>query len=202
MIGIRTFTKATLVGGLLTILPLLIFLFVAEWLWGWITDAIQPLTNLYMRLPPYNEIVGDLCSIATIVLACFAIGMLVRTRAGAASYGYFEDHVLRRFFGYLVIREVVELFFRARSRPFREVALVRVFDGQTLMTAFITDRHPDGSYTVFVPTGPNPMSGMMYHLEAERVHIVDVPIEDAMKSVVGCGAGSVKLIEAHGGVQW
>jgi uncharacterized membrane protein len=200
MKGMRTFARATTIGGMITMLPLLIYLFVAEWLWGWITDAIQPITDLYMNIPPHNEIVGDLCSIATIVLACFGIGMLVKTGAGRGLYRFFEDRLLRRAPGYLIVKETVGLFVGAARRPFSQVALVRVFDSDTLMTAFITDSHADGSHTVFVPTGPNPMSGMMYHLKADRVYVVDVPVEDAMRSIIGCGAGSKELIEARGGV--
>jgi uncharacterized membrane protein len=77
------------------------------------------------------------------------------------------------------------------------VALVQLFGNETLASAFITDRHPDGSCTVFVPTGPNPTSGNIFHLKAEYVHPVNVRIEDAMRSIISCGAGSQKLINAY-----
>jgi len=63
------------------------------------------------------------------------------------------------------------------------------------MTAFITDTHEDGSYTLFVPTGPNPTSGLIFHLAGKYVHPVDVPVQDAMRSIISCGAGSSKLID-------
>ena len=49
--------------------------------------------------------------------------------------------------------------------------------------------------TVFVPTGPNPTSGFIYHLPNEYIHKVDVKVEDAMRSVISCGTGSSALIQ-------
>jgi uncharacterized membrane protein len=66
-----------------------------------------------------------------------------------------------------------------------------------LVSAFITDTHTDGTYTVFVPTGPNPTSGNIFHLKGEYVHPVDVPVEDAMRSIISCGAGSSRLIKQY-----
>lgn len=63
------------------------------------------------------------------------------------------------------------------------------------MTAFVTEQHVDGSYSVFVPTGPNPTSGNIYHLKKKYVHLVDVSVEDAMRSIISCGAGSGKLLK-------
>jgi uncharacterized membrane protein len=87
---------------------------------------------------------------------------------------------------------------KSRPSPFSSVALARIFDNDTLVTAFVTDRHVDGSYTVFVPTGPNPTSGGIYHLKAENVFPVDVSVEDAMRSIISCGAGSSTLIAKLG----
>ena len=97
----------------------------------------------------------------------------------------------------LLVKETVVQFLGTENRPFSSVALVEVFGNETLMTAFVTDRHKDGSYTVFVPTGPNPMSGNIYHLEREFVHPVEVPVEVAMRSIISCGAGSARIIEAY-----
>ena len=35
----------------------------------------------------------------------------------------------------------------------------------------------------------------IYHLEAKYVHPVDVSVEDAMRSIISCGAGSSSLLE-------
>ena len=64
------------------------------------------------------------------------------------------------------------------------------------MTAFITDTHASSRYTLFVPTGPNPTSGLIFHIPQEYVHPVKVSVEETMRSVIGCGAGSSNLLDA------
>ncbi len=64
------------------------------------------------------------------------------------------------------------------------------------MTCFLTDETPEGICSVFVPTGPNPTSGNIYHLKKEYVHLINVSIEEAMRSIISCGASSQKRIAA------
>ncbi len=77
------------------------------------------------------------------------------------------------------------------------VALVRIFENDTMLTAFVTERHDNGWYSVFVPTGPNPTSGSIYHVKPEFVHHITQPVEDVMRSIISCGAGSAPLLKAH-----
>jgi uncharacterized membrane protein len=49
---------------------------------------------------------------------------------------------------------------------------------------------------VFVPTGPNPTSGNIYHLPGDRVRSVDVPVDQAMRAIISCGAGSTAMVVA------
>ncbi|MEJ2286453.1 MAG: hypothetical protein P8X85_22980 [Desulfobacterales bacterium] len=67
------------------------------------------------------------------------------------------------------------------------------------MTAFVTDTHDSGRHTVFVPTGPNPTSGLIFHVPDKYVHPVGVSVEETLRSVIGCGAGSSNLIDGFEG---
>ena len=96
-----------------------------------------------------------------------------------------------------MIKETVSQFIGNKKSPFSSVALAQIFGNETLVTVFVTDEHPDGSFTVFMPTGPNPTSGNIYHLKGDFVHPVDVPVEAAMKSIISCGAGSEKLVGSY-----
>jgi len=164
-----------------------------------VADAIRPLTNLVVDnliLPDqYNEFVAPLIVLTVIVLGCFAMGLFVKTRLGRWIYDGFENSILSRAPGYKMVKETVNQFLGKKVSPFSSVALVQIFENDTKVTAFITDRHTDGTITVFVPTGPNPTSGFIYHLDRQYVHPVDVSVEDAMRSVISCGAESDVLIK-------
>jgi uncharacterized membrane protein len=195
----RTFIRTTLLGGVIVILPTIILYLAFKWLFGVVANAIRPLTRLLVEtltLPDrYDEVIATVIVLSVIILGCFLMGLFVRTRLGQMIYMGFENSVLSRAPGYKMVKETVNQFLGKKESPFASVALVQIFENDTKVTAFITDRHDDGTITVFVPTGPNPTSGFIYHLDGKYVHPVNVSVEDAMRSVISCGAGSEKLIK-------
>ena len=194
----RIFFRTTLLGGFIVVLPAVILIFAFRWFFGLVSRAIEPLTNLVLDMMPtpdrYDRITATLIVLAVIVAGCFFIGLFVRTRIGRWIYERFENSLLSKTPGYRMIKETVNQLFSRKASAFSSVALVRLFENETRATAFITDRHDDGTVTVFVPTGPNPTSGFIYHINQQYVEPVDVPVEDAMRSVISCGAGSGMLL--------
>lgn len=195
----KNFVRTTVIGGVIVILPTIILVFAFRWLFGMVSDGIRPLTDLvvnYITLPDkYDEAIAKAIVISVIIIGCFMVGLFVRTRLGQWIYNGFEGSVLSKAPGYKMVKETVNQFLGKKESPFSSVALVRIFENDTKVTAFITDRHDNGTVTVFVPTGPNPTSGFIYHLKEEFVHPVNISVEDAMRSVISCGAGSEKLIK-------
>ncbi len=199
LVRTKNFIRTTIIGGVIVILPTIILIFAFRWLFGMVSKGIEPLTDLvihHIDLPDtYDQAIATAIVIAVIILACFLVGLFVRTRLGQIIFHGFENSVLSRAPGYKVVKETVNQFVGRKESPFACVALVELFESDTKATAFITDRHDDGTVTVFIPTGPNPTSGFIYHLNEKYVHPVDVSVEDAMRSVISCGAGSEKLIK-------
>lgn len=190
----REFIKSTLIGGLLVVLPVAIFAFVLVWVFNLVHRAISPLTKLVPAASNFQVILADVLVVLVLVCVCFLVGVIVRTRLGTWLYHLLETNLLRRTPGYSLIKETVSQFLGNKKSPFSSVALARIFGNETLVSVFVTDTHDDGSYTVFMPTGPNPTSGNIYHLPSESVIPIDVSVEDAMRSIISCGAGSSTLI--------
>lgn len=193
---VKAFIKTSIIGGLAVILPAVVLILIFRWLFNWITDIIQPLTNIMAAKGQFQEIVADVLVIAVILAICFVVGVIVKTKAGQFVQDNLEKRILQMAPGYPTIKSVVMQFIGKKESPFSSVALVQVFGNETLMTGFITDTHENGRYTVFVPTGPNPTSGLIFHIPKKYVHPVKVSVEEAMRSVIGCGAGSANLLDA------
>ena len=196
----KNFLKTTLLGGVIVILPITILIFAFRWLFGVVSRGIEPLTDLVVRTIPllsnrYDELIATIIVIFVILGGCFLVGLFIRTRLGQMLYSSLEGGLLSRAPGYKMVKETVNQFFGRKQSPFSSVALVQIFQNETMVTAFVTDRHGNGTVSVFVPTGPNPTSGFIYHIPEKYVHPVDVPIEDAMRSVISCGAGSEMLVK-------
>ena len=191
---IKAFVKTSVIGGLTVILPTVFLFLLFRWLFNWITNIIQPLTNLVIARGQFQEFVADVLVLAIIVAICFLVGAVIKTKLGQFIHENLEDHILNLAPGYPTIKAVVMQFIGKKKSPFSSVALVQVFGNETMMTAFITDTHDSGRHTVFVPTGPNPTSGLIFHVPDKYVHPVGVSVEETMRSVIGCGSGSTNLI--------
>jgi len=194
MDGFKGFIKTTILGGLVVVLPVAVLATVFAWVYGFVSRAIRPITALVLARSNMGEFVADLMVIAVIVAFCFVVGLIIRTRVGRFVHGQLEDRILKIAPGYSLIKETAMQFLGKRKSPFSSVALVQLFQNDTLVTAFVTDEHPDGTCTCFVPTGPNPTSGNIYHVKSQYVHPADVSVEETMRSIISCGAGSGAIL--------
>jgi uncharacterized membrane protein len=191
----KTFVKATLLGGLVVLLPVAIIVFIIKWLVGLVINTVEPLSNLLIAKAGIYDWAAYLIVVLIVILVLFLLGLVVKTQFGAFMHRFVEKRILKAAPGYSMIKETIAQILGNEKPPFSQVALVGINDNDSLVTAFVTETHHDGRYTVFVPNGPNPLSGNIYHLKAECVHLIDVPAEEAMRSIISCGAGSKKLIE-------
>lgn len=197
MRNLKTFLRTTLFGGFLIVLPIVILLMVLNWMLEAMTGYIRPITNLLIEATRTNEFVASFFAFVLIILIFFLVGLLVKTELGKFSIELFEKKFLSKIFGYKIIKETVLQIFGEEKNLFKAVALVKLFGNETLMTAFVTDEHPDGSYTVFIPSGPAPTAGFVYHVKKEQITIIDVPVDQALRTILSLGGGSKKIIEKY-----
>jgi uncharacterized membrane protein len=187
MKAIAEFTKTTLIGGLLIILPVYVsFLLLAKTLGG-ILKLLSPVTAAIPAGVQFREVIAML-----IVLAlCFLAGLLVRTGPGLRAKNALERTVLERVPGYSLVRGLAaRVSGDERESTFRP-ALVEIEDA--LSPAFVIEELDDGRYTVLVPSVPTPAAGSLFILPRERVHLIDVPFTQAVKVISKWGAGAGEL---------
>jgi uncharacterized membrane protein len=192
---LKEFLKLTMMGGLMVVLPVLILLALLNWMIKLLYNWVRPLTETFLNFVTLDESLATGLIILFIISVCFLLGLTVNSRLGKGVHGFLEKKILEKFPGYSVIRDTLEQFLGKKNSAFSKVALVDVFNCGTRMTAFITDEHANGYFTVFVPTGPNPTSGNIYHLPANQVTLLNVPIEETMRTVISCGAGSTNVVK-------
>lgn len=190
----KDYINTTLIGGFLVILPLAILLIVFNWIFGFILNIIDPITKLLTFGGSVDRFLASILSIIIILLICFGVGFFIRTRAGHYLYLRIERRILRRIPFYKAISETVKQFSDREKMPFSKVVLADIYGNDTRMTGFITDEHENGDFTIFVPTGPNPTNGFIFHVKADQIQEINVSVEEAMKSIIGVGTGSKKLI--------
>jgi uncharacterized membrane protein len=187
---VRQFLANALVGGVLIVLP--IYLAVLVLLKGAqsVGNLIRPFTMLLPEWLPAENVL----SLLLVLTVCFLIGVAVRTRLGKAMRERMETSVFERIPGYALFRSLTQQVAGEGRENVWKPALVEI--EEALVPAFIIEEFEDGRFTVFVPSIPTPLAGAVYILTRDRVHPLDVPFTQAIKTVSRWGSGSKDLVAA------
>jgi len=180
--------KTTFFMGLLTLLPIAIIVVFFIWLFGLLVGIISPILGLIGL--NYNLFLFFVVLIVLFLLI-FLTGLMVRTKGGNYAFLQFEKLLLKLIPGYKQIKGVIDSFTgKGSSKNYKSVVLVDLYQNGCLMTGFVTDRPTKNISTVFVPTGPNPTNGMIYHVNNDFVIPVDVSTKKAFESIIAIGKNS------------
>ncbi|GMG86992.1 DUF502 domain-containing protein [Biformimicrobium ophioploci] len=196
---VRTFLSLTLLGGLGIVLPIVIFVLLAQWLFSKVSSLLAPASAWVEANSQFSDAFASLVVFALILSGCFLIGLVVKTGIGRWVHTQVDYWLARLAPGYKTIREIVSQFLGGdgnQSLLSGQVAKVRIHGpGVPLsVTAIVTSEHEGGECTVYVPTAPIPTSGFVYHVPRECVEFMPhVSVEAALRTVVACGAGSNEL---------
>ena len=191
---IRKFFINMFIGGLIVLLPIIVVIQIFKWFFSIFEEGSRPLTNYLMSLYSMSDTTAIMFSMISVFAVLSVIGMLVRTKIGNGLYQLFENNILFRIPGYKAIKEITDQISGKQKGLFRKVVLVNLADKGVSVTGFVVDEIGDSYSTVFVPCGPNPTTGFIYHVNNTEITDVDVSIETAMKTVISCGSGSAQFI--------
>ena len=184
------FTKTTLIGGILIVLPIYVSLLLLIKAVTGILALLKPITAGIPGSLEFRQLVAFLALFAV----CFAAGLIVRTGPGLRAKNAFEQAVLERLPGYALLRGLAGRITGQAEEPSFAPALAEI--EEALVPALIIEELENGSYTVLVPSVPTPMAGSLYILPRERVHRVDVPFATALKVFSKWGTGAGEFVRA------
>ena len=181
--------KAIVRGALIVVpvyLAILLLLKAAKSLIG----IVHPIAKL---LPPWFP-AADVLSMLLVLIVCFLVGVLVHTAIGRAAKKSLEKSVLERIPGYELLRSLGRRATGQTGGSDWQPALIEI--EEALVPGFIVESVDADLITVFVPSAPTPFAGAVYVIARHRVHPLDVPFTQAIKSISRWGTGSKELVAA------
>jgi uncharacterized membrane protein len=190
---VREFVVSALVGGLLVVLPLYLAVLLLLKAMQSVVGLVRPVAMLLPEWLPAEHVL----SLLLVLIACFLIGVAVRTAIGRATRERIEKTLFSRIPGYALLRSLTQQVARQGEEHVWKPALAEIEDA--LVPAFIIEEFEDGRFTVFVPSVPTPLSGAVYILRRDRVHPLNVPFTEAIKPVTRWGSGTRELVAAMEG---
>jgi len=190
---ISTFLKATIVGGLFVLLPVvLIYLLLAEVMDLAVTLA-TPIADLFPA-GTFDKLTSPtLVAVLLIIGVSLVFGLLMLAGPGRALGLWIERKVLLPLPGYSAIRSLTRSLGNVAEGEAFKPALLRSDDGSREIVYLIEDL-ADGHAAVMIPWTPTAMAGNLKIVERRRIESLNASLADVTKVLGHWGVGSRGLL--------
>ena len=204
--------KSYFYAGLFSLLPLVLTLYIFNWVMSLVMIVLNDsfvtkiIKEIILKLVGeedylfYFQILTYALSLVTmIVFICF-VGLTLKI--------VFFAKIAKRakaFLGkipfinqiYTTISQITSIIASDRSKTYQKVVAVEYPRKGIYSIGFLTsEKNPiiEKIYDIFIPTSPNPTSGMFIAIDAKDVKILDIKVDDAVKLII---SGGVILPDKH-----
>ena len=188
------FLKATLAGGRLFLLPLVLLAVLTGHAIGFAKKLVGPLDralHVEGRLGASGETI-----LAVLLLLVIAIGagLIARTRMGRGVIDWSERTILGGLPQYQFVKSMAAGMAELQETNDLTPVLVSIEDGWQI--GYLLEPLKDGWVAVFLPQAPTPMSGNVMYFPAERTRKLDISMVQAMSIIKRMGLGSAAALKS------
>ena len=198
------FLEKNLFAGIIVILPITVTIFIIRFFVVSLNSIM--LNPLAIRLKPYllqEEqrlfLAKAVVFIAALLIIIF-IGIMTRIIIVRKTFSFFEKFLYKlpmvnKIYG--AIKEISKAFLGNKKSGFKKVVLVEYprkgiytigFVTSESMIAFSVSEDSRDLVSIYIPTTPNPTSGLFIMVPKGEVKALDMSVEEALKVVISAGA--------------
>lgn len=193
MKSILKIIKATFLGGILFLAPLVVLLVILEKGYAIIQKVTLPLVNNLPRVHVLGIALQEIVGIIILILICFIAGLLARTACAKKLIHKLENGILSFIPGYSFIKNMNENIMGLESREDLKVILVPTDAGWQF--AFLIEQIDETNFSVFIPDAPNPWSGSVCFVDKKSIKEVNMTQKEALACIRKLGYGSKELLK-------
>jgi len=181
-----------LITGLIILLPLIITVYIVTSIFNAVDGVLRPLVELVIGRSIYG--LGFLLTIG-FILGVGAIGTNVLGKR-LIDYGeriLTKIPLVRNI--YLTVQQLIDALFLKNKTAFRKVVLIEYPRKGLYQVGFLTSEGmgevqsntDEEVINIFVPTTPNPTSGMLVLVPKEDITYLDMNVEEGLKLIISGG---------------
>ncbi|MFB6302593.1 MAG: DUF502 domain-containing protein [Haloferacaceae archaeon] len=203
--SIRRTLRQSFIRGVALTIPLIVTLLVFGFAVRSLSRVVVPVVEgvaLLLGVGPMPTVAMELAALLLLFWFVIAVGFVAERRTGRESrLGRTVDDLMARVPGlgsiYTGVQRLSSVLLSKDTESFREVKLLEFPDEGSYMLCYVTARPPatvregagtDEMVTLFVPLAPNPvMGGFLVYAPTERVHDVDLTVEESMQAIITSG---------------
>ncbi|MHD0317944.1 DUF502 domain-containing protein [uncultured Fusobacterium sp.] len=210
--------KSYFYAGLFSLLPLVLTLYIFNWVMSLVMIVLNDsfvtkvIKEIILNLVGeedylfYFQILTYILSLVTMVVFICFVGLTLKmvffakiakkAKAFLAKIPFINQI-------YSTISQIIDVITSDRSKTYQKVVAVEYPRKGIYSIGFLTsESNPnvekatgiERMYNIFIPTSPNPTSGMFIVMNAKDVKILDIKVDDAVKLII---SGGVILPEKH-----
>lgn len=180
-------------GFLLTLPVLLVYLML-----GGVVDGMLALTAPIADFLPmdwFEDAEHQRLIAAVLLVVLFLVVGLAAQTAPMQSLGvWIENRTLNRFPPYAILKSLSQGI-GGKDQEHLRPALLSVAPDSRMLVA-VVEELPNDQVCVFVPMAPTPAVGFLQIVPSSKVERLDVPMSDALGSILNWGAGTGAVLKA------
>lgn len=192
MQGIKSFLKATLVGGCMFLVPVVLVLVVAGKGMQFAGRIAVPMAQALPVSHVGGVAVATLIAATILLVIALLAGLAARTGPGRRLTHWFEESLLGGLPQYRMVKSLAEGLTQIESGDGMQPVLMRGDEGW--MLGYQVEVLPGDWRVVFLPASPTPMSGNVLYVEGTRVQPLAISMREAMVLVKRLGIGSAESL--------
>ncbi|MFT5241668.1 MAG: putative membrane protein [Candidatus Promineifilaceae bacterium] len=198
--SVSTSIRANILVGVVLTIPIVTTLWILDLLITFATDWILALAGEHYQTlsAGWAGYAVRLLALLALLIVFYGVGVLVRSFLGRRLYAL-GDRIMGRIpivkRVYLLMRQISESVFTQRDTLFKEVVLVEYPRKGLKALAFVTAPANEqlgeivkDHVSLFIPTTPNPTSGIFIIAPRAEVTPVNMAVTDAIAFIISSGA--------------
>jgi uncharacterized membrane protein len=186
------FLKATIAGGLLFLLPVVLIVIVLGYAVQLAGKVAEPISEFL----PVDAVLGvpgvTILAVLLLIVVSLVAGLFARTSGGKRIMRWSENSLLGGLPQYRLVKSMAEGLAQVESTEGVHPALVSIEGGWQI--GYLLEPLENGWVAVFLPQAPTPMSGNVMYLPADRVRPLGMTMVEAMAIVKRIGVGSATAL--------
>jgi len=186
------FLKTTVLGGILFLVPIVIFIAVIGKALQITSKFAIPIAGLLGADKIVGVAVAELLAIALLVLICFIAGLAAKTQWAKKFVQSLEINVLEKIPVYELLKTKAQSTLSFEETEGMSPVAARFDD--SWQVAFEIERIEDGKVVLFLPGAPDPWAGSVCVVTKDRVSPLDLTVTSAVNLMKRLGKGTTAAL--------
>jgi uncharacterized membrane protein len=194
MKGFFQLIKTTIIGGLIFLVPIIIVVAILGKAYELMILVAKPL-SAWIPLDSIGGVtLANILAVLAILLCCLIAGIIAKGATAKGILKSIESKLLFAIPGYTFVKGMTDSLNSSEEAAKAFVPVIAKFDDNAQI-GFEIERTEKGNVVVYLPGSPNPWSGSVVYVNADRVEMLDMTVAEAINNIRHLGRGSAKYGE-------